>query len=116
MKRFKCLLDLKINRHLSIKNSAVLTHDMLLQMLEVTSKLEYPQVFIPLYLLAFFSFLRLSNLVPHTLKSFDVSRHLARGDVIFSHDMAIIIVKWSKTLQYRDRVARIHIPVLPGSR
>ena len=108
--------SLKINRPLSIKNNPVLTHDMLLEMIQVASKFEHPHVFTALYLLAFFSFLRLSNLVPHTFRSFDVSRHLARGDVIFSHDMAVIIVKWSKTLQCRDTVAHIHIPVVPGSR
>ena len=108
--------SLKINRPLAIKNVSVLTHDTLLQILEVTETLEDPQVFRPLYLLAFFSFLRLSNLVPHTFKTYDVSRHLARADIIFSHDMAIIIIKWSKTLQYRDTVTRVHIPVLPDSR
>ena len=30
--------------------------------------------------------------------------------------MAIILVKWSKTLQARDKITRIHIPVLPDSR
>ena len=55
-------------------------------------------------------------MVPHSFKHFDGSRHLARGDIIFSHDMAIILVKWSKTLQARDTIARIHIPVLPDSR
>ena len=29
--------------------------------------------------------------------------------------MAVILVKWSKTLQARDKIARIHIPVLPDS-
>ena len=99
-----------------IKNTPILTQDMLISILEVTAKLEAPRVFTSLYLLAFFSFLRLSNMVPHSFKNFHGSRHLARGDIIFSHDMAIIIVKWSKTLQARDKIARIHIPVLPDSR
>ena len=55
-------------------------------------------------------------MVPHSFGSFDISRHLARGDIIFSHDMAIILVKWSKTIQSRDKIAHIHIPVLPVSR
>ena len=108
--------SLKINRPLVIKNTPILTQDMLISFLEVTAKLEAPQVFTSLYLLAFFSFLRLSNMVPHSFKNFDGFRHLARGDIIFSHDMAIIIVKWSKTLQARDKIPRIHIPVMPDSR
>ena len=30
--------------------------------------------------------------------------------------MAIVLVKWSKTLQARDKMTKIHIPVLPDSR
>ena len=108
--------SLKSNRPLMIKNMSVLTYDMIMAMLEVTAKLEAPQVFTSLYLLAFVSFLRLSHIVPHSFKNFYASRHLARGDIIFSHDMAIIFVKWSKTIQSRDNSAHIHIPVLPGSR
>ena len=93
--------SLKINRPLMIKSTPILTQDMLISILDVTAKLEAPEIFTALYLLAFFSFLRLSNMVPHTFKNFDGSRHLARGDIIFSHDMAIILVKWSKTLPYR---------------
>ena len=54
-------------------------------------------------------------MVPHSTSTFDVSRHLARRDVIFGHDSAIILVKWSMTNQLRDRVARISIPSLSGS-
>ena len=99
--------SLKINRPLNVKNISILTDAMILDIMETTSKLEHPQVFTALYLLAFFSFLRLSNMVPF---------HLARGDIIFSHDMAIVLVKWSKTIQSRDKIARIQIPVLPGSK
>ena len=42
------------------------------------------QVFKAVYTLAFFSFLRLSNLVPHTVKSYSPLYHLARGDIIFA--------------------------------
>ena len=96
--------SLKINRPLMIKNTALLTDDMMVNILEATAKLEAPQVFTSFCLLAFLSFLRLSNMVPHTFKNFDVSRHLARGDIIFSHDMAIILVKCSKTTQSRLHV------------
>ena len=84
--------SLKINRPLVIKNTSILTHDMLISILEVTAKLEAPQVFTSLYLLAFFSFLRLFNMVPHSFKNFDGSRHLARGDIIFSHDKIAIFI------------------------
>ena len=99
--------SLKINRPLTIKNTSILTDVMLLNILETTTQLEHPQVFTALYLLTFFSFLRFSNMVPHSFATFDIPRHLARGDIIFSYDMAIILVKWSKTIQGRDKVVFI---------
>ena len=41
--------------------------------------LPHTEIFQPLYLLCFFSFLRLSNILPHTTRSFDPSRQLVRG-------------------------------------
>ena len=79
--------SLKINRPFIIKNTSLLTDAMLLNILETIAQLEHPQAFTALYLLAFFSFLRLSNMVPHSFGTFDILRHLARGDIIFSHDI-----------------------------
>ena len=75
--------SLKINRPLNVKNTSILTDVMIFDILETTAKLEHPQVFTTLYLLALLSFLRLSNKVPHSFTSFDLSRRLARGDIIF---------------------------------
>ena len=75
--------SLKINRPLVVKNATVFTDSMLLKILEVTSKLEPLWVFTALYLQAFFSFPKLSSIVPHSFSGCDVSRHLARGDMIF---------------------------------
>ena len=70
------------------------------------------QVFKAIYTTAFFSFLRLSNLVPHTVKSYSPLYHLARGDIIFGPPGAQILVKWSKTLQSRNVVKILKIPSL----
>ena len=53
---------------------------------------------------------------PHSKNGFDPSCHLTRGDIIFSDNEAIVLVKWSKTIQSRDKVARVVIPKLPGSK
>ena len=63
--------------------------------------LEFPVVFKPLYLVVFFSFLRLSNVLPHSVASFDHTRQLARGDVIFGDLGAVLLLKWSKRMQNR---------------
>ena len=105
---------LKLNRPLVVKNTPIFTEQVLSQIMEVCNYLEHPHVFSALYLLAFFSFLRLSNMVPHSRAQYDHTRHLARGDVIFSAREAIVLIKWSKTIQFRDRVVTIRVPFLPG--
>ena len=107
--------SLKLNRPLTLKSQSVFQENMLNQIITTCHQLENPLVFTAIYLLAFFSFLRLSNIVPHSTSTYDVSRHLACGDIIFGNDLAIIVVKWSKTNQFRDKVARISIPALSGS-
>ena len=59
-----------------------------------------------------FAFLRLSNIVPHFLGSFDPSRHLTGKDVFFSKKFVKILLKWSKTMQTRDKVVFLALPRL----
>ena len=70
------------------------------------------QVFKAVYTLAFFSFLRLSNLVPDTVQAFSPLYHLARGDIIFAKPGMLVLIKWSKTLQARNTVKILKIPTL----
>ena len=58
------------------------------------------------------SFLRLSNMLPHTVKKFDTKRHLCVADVDFSDTGAVIILKWSKTRKDRHLIDTIPIPEL----
>ena len=103
--------ELKLNRPLHLRNTPIFTEHILSQIVQVCNHLEHPHVFTTVYLLAFFLFMRLSNIVPHSRAQYDHTRHLARGDVIFSSTEAIILIKWSKTIQFRDRI----VPFLPGS-
>ena len=73
------------------------------------------QVYRAVFLLAFFGFFRLSNLVPHTLTAFDLTRHLARGDIIFAPPGAHIILKWAKNMQSRVAHRVVQIPYLGNS-
>ena len=84
---------------------------MLTQIVLISQELEHP--FFPYSNL--FAGLFLLFKVPHSTSTYDISRHLAGGDVIFSHDMATILVKCSKTNQFRKTVARIAIPIISGS-
>ena len=63
-------------------------------------------------LLSFFSFLQISNLVPHSMTSFQPLKQLAQGDVFFAPPGAHILLKWSKTLQMNNSVRLIKVPYL----
>ena len=70
------------------------------------------KVFKAMYLVAYFSFLRLSNLVPHSIAAFSYKKHLTQDDIFFKTDSAVCLVKWSKTMQLNDKVKLITIPKL----
>ena len=57
---------------------------LLSRIVEACEDLPHPLLFRALYLLCFFSFLRLSNILPHSLTTFDSSRHLCRADIVFT--------------------------------
>ena len=72
-------------------------------------------VFKAVYLLAYFSFLRISNLVSHSIASFSPLRQLTRGDVSSTSKGLQILIKWTKTLQTQDKAKYINVPRLAGS-
>ena len=74
---------LRINAPLLLKTSKTITIEMLHQILQVCDTIQAPLVFIHI----------LSNILPHAVKQFDVTRHLTRGDLIFSPSFCTIIIK-----------------------
>ena len=58
-----------------------------------------PLLFRAIFLLAFFAFLRMSNMAPHSRFKFDFSKHFLRQDIIYADPGAHILIKWTKTLQ-----------------
>ena len=109
------LKSLKINRPLHPKLHKHIDIQLLTSILQVADTLHHSHIFKPLYILAYFSFLRLSNILPHTVASFDYTRHLAKGDVIFAQDQVLLIIKWSKTMQNRQQIRTISLPMLGSS-
>ena len=73
------------------------------------------QIFKAAFLLSFVSFLRISNLVPHSMQTFNPMEQLARADVFFAPPGAHILIKWSKTLQSKNQVRLLKIPSLTNS-
>ena len=68
-----------------------------------------------IYLLGFFGFLRLSNLVPHTASTFSHLKHLCKGDFFFNDKEAVILLKWTKTLQFHNQARLLRVPLLQNS-
>ena len=88
--------SLKINRPLSITHHNIVDIPMLRHMCDVALTLPGGQIYKAIILMDFFAFLHLSNLCPHSITSFDPSRHLTGADLVFTKQY--VKVKWSKTM------------------
>ena len=67
------------------------------------------------FLVAFFTFARLSNIVPDSTDSFDITKQFARADFISHPDHLLVLFKWSKTNQFHSHVTPVPLSALPGS-
>ena len=72
--------------------------------------LPHATVYAAIYLIAFFGFFRISNLVPSATTKFDVKKQLCVGDVLFEQTYCAIVVKWSKTIRTPDRATYVILP------
>ena len=88
--------SLKSNSPLAPIVKLIIDDTLLLQIVTISAQLHSPLVYKALYLLAFFSFLRVSNILPNAARNFDKTRHLCVGDVVFAFQRVVIVVKWSK--------------------
>ena len=98
--------SLKINAAFKPRMSKIVSIDMLHQILQVCSQMQFSVVYKALYIFCVLSFMRLSNVLPHSSSNFDVTRHLTCWDVIFGQQVCTDIVKWSK----RYRIAKKLLP------
>ena len=105
----------RIHRPFKPKVLAHLDLSLLEKIIKLCDHMQFPQLFKPLHLLMFFSFLKMSNILPQSINQFDFTRHLARADVIFGITGAVLLIKWSKTIQNRRDFVTISLPDLAGS-
>lgn len=66
-------------------------------------------------LVAFYSFFRKSNLLIPSVELFDPTRHLCASDVQFTLEGVILSIRWSKVIQFQERVLHIPLPRIPDS-
>ena len=102
--------SVKINRPLCPVRRNIMSLETLKQLIQACRILPSYLTFRAIFLMAFFGFLRISNIAPHSYSQFDPSRHLTPADIIFKKSKMLVAIKWSKTMQTRDK---IHIIVLP---
>ena len=62
------------------------------------------------FLVSFYAFLRISNIVPPTQKSFDITRQLCYEDITFTQHGVTLYLKWAKNLQ---KTEQSHLVLLP---
>ena len=109
------LKSVRINRPLTLVPHNIIDLQMLEKISLACESFSCAKPLRAIFLIAFFGFLRLSNLAPHSLATFDHTRHLTGQDLFFSHKMVKVMVKWTKTLQNRDTVQVICLPKLKNS-
>ena len=76
--------SLRMTMQLTVKIKKIIDIDMLKDIIAICDSMWMGQIYKAIYLVAFFSFLRISNLVPHKIASFSPLEQLTRGDVFFA--------------------------------
>ena len=71
-----------------------------------------PPLFRVAFLLAFFAFLRMSNIAPHSKAQFNPMKHILRQDIFFLEPGTHVLLKWTKTLQDSSSHHFVQIPKL----
>ena len=108
VKRFLKAVQVSV-RHVPTQKAPV-THEILGRIAAVCPLFSSGRVLKCLLFWAFYSFARLSSLLPASPTAFDISRHATRGDVALAHDCLRFTIKWSKTQQAAAQ--RFEIPML----
>ena len=99
-----------MHSQLNVKLKSIIDIPLLKRIVELCDFTYVAQIFKALYLLSFYSSMRLSDLVPHTEAQFSPLKHLARSDVILRPEKLILILKRLKTMQTNNQIKLIRVP------
>lgn len=93
-----------------------LSCDNILDMLSYLNlnKIEDAQIW-ALTLTCFYGLLRISNVTVPLATGWQPAKSITRSDIAFHHDGTIIQVRWSKTLQLRERVFEVALPIIDSA-
>ena len=99
-----------------VKQAEAITPAILLSIYSVLDMADkHDVVYWCLFLFAFFLFARKSNLVPTTNKDLQNKLFLCRKDVQMFNGYLIINMRWSKTIQFGERILQTPLIEIPGS-
>ena len=107
--------SIKLTRPMALPKRNIIDIQTLKTIIAYTQKFSDPLVYKAVFLTAFFGFFRLSNIAPHTISEFDYTRHFTGEDVFFQDKEVQLLLKWSKTMQYRNEYKLVSLPKLGTS-
>ena len=106
------LRSFTINAPLKIRKQGIIDIHLLKKIIIACGVLPFSSMYRALFLLAFFSFCRISNFAPVSAGKFDGMFQFIRNDIVWGEPGAHLIVKWAKNMQDRTSHQVIRIPLL----
>lgn len=101
-----------INAPVRIRKQGIITIQLLSDIVQACDILQYPTLYKALFLLAFFSFCRISNFAATSVANFQITNQFVRNDIIWGAPGAHLIIKWAKNIQDRKSHQVVRIPLL----
>ena len=98
-------IDLNVSRHLTHKLVYAISH--LLSLVDTAKSHPLGLFPVPIFLLGFFAFLQISNIVSKSKFTWDSHVTLLRKDLIINSSSMDIILRWSKSRQSRSKFSRV---------
>lgn len=102
----------RLQAPIKIRKQGIIDLDLLQSIILACEVLPFPYLYKALFLLAFFSFCRISNFSPVASEKFDPSRQFIRNDLVWGHPGAHLIIKWAKNMQDRTSHQVVQIPIV----
>ena len=99
----------------SVKQKLPITIDILSRVHKSLNLNSYDASFWAICLVAFFGLFRKSHLLPVSKYQYDSSKQFSKSSFQFYSWGALLIVQWSKTIQFRERTVHIPLLVIPCS-
>ena len=101
-----------LNAPIKLRKQGIITLEILQNIISACKILPHPPLFRSIFLLAFFSFCRISNFAPISVSRFNKKVHFTRNDIVWGFPGGHLIIKWAKNMQDRSSHQVVCIPIL----